>query len=63
MSSESFFQTAGSSTFKIWVSLFLLTKYIVGEVVKLVPASFHVLIWDAYRTLDQHCDHCIYLLM
>lgn len=59
MFSESFLQKAGLTTFKIWVSLFLLTKYIVGEVVKLVPTSFHVDIWDVFRILDPHCDHCI----
>lgn len=28
--------------------------------VKLVPAAFHVLIWDVYRIWDPYCDHCIY---
>ena len=50
---ELFLQTAILSTFKIWFSH--LIKYIVGEVLKLVIASFHALMWDVFTTLDPHC--------
>ena len=59
MFSKSFLQMAGWSIFKIWVSLFLFSKNIVGEVVKLVSASFYVPIWNVYRILGPCCDHSI----
>lgn len=58
MFNESLLQMAVWSIFKTRVSLFLFSKHIVGEVVKLVSA-FYDLIWNVYRILGPCCDHSI----